>query len=89
MFGVGESDRTGLNSRDLRRLTGYAQPSPSALLEEHYGANLLGMMVAKGQTARLAYISEFIEQAKTSGLVQQAIERAGLPGFKIAPAKPD
>jgi polar amino acid transport system substrate-binding protein len=61
----------------------------SRVLDEHYGANLLGMVVAKGQAARLAYITEFIERAKTSGLVQQAIERAGLPGYKIAPAKTD
>jgi len=61
----------------------------SRVLDEHYGANLLGMVVAKGQAARLAYITEFIEQAKASGLVQQAIERAGLPGYKIAPAKTD
>ena len=61
----------------------------SRVLDEHYGANLLGMVVPKGQAARLAYISEFIEQAKASGLVQQAIERAGLPGYKMAPAKTD
>ena len=59
----------------------------SRVLEEHYGANLVGMVVPKGQTARLAYISEFIEQAKASGFVQQAIDRAGLPGHKVAPAK--
>jgi polar amino acid transport system substrate-binding protein len=59
----------------------------SRVLDEHYGANLLGMVVPKGQAARLAYISEFIEQAKASGLVQQAIERAGLPGYKVASAK--
>jgi polar amino acid transport system substrate-binding protein len=59
----------------------------SRVLEEHYGANLLGMVVLKGQAARLAYISEFVEQAKASGLVQQAIERAGLPGYKVAAAK--
>jgi len=59
--------------------------SGSRVLEEHYGANLLGMVVPKGQTARLAYISEFVEQAKASGLVQQAIERAGLPGHQVAP----
>jgi polar amino acid transport system substrate-binding protein len=59
----------------------------SRVLEEHYGANLLGMVVPKGQAARLAYISEFIEQAKASGLVQQAIDRAGLPGYKVASAK--
>ena len=50
-------------------------------------ANLVGMVVPKGQTARLTYISEFSEQAKASGLVQQAIERAGLPGYKMASAK--
>jgi polar amino acid transport system substrate-binding protein len=59
----------------------------SRVLDEHYGVNLIGMVVAKGQPARLAYITEFIEQAKASGLVQEVIERAGLPGFKIAPAK--
>ena len=41
----------------------------------------------RGRAARLAYISEFIEQAKASGLVQQAIERAGLPGYKVASSK--
>ena len=62
-------------------LLAYSSRLPgSRVLEEHYGANLLGMVVPKGQTERLAYISEFIEQAKASGLVQQAIERAGLPG---------
>jgi hypothetical protein len=45
------------------------------VLDEHYGANLLGMAVPKGQAARLAYISEFIEQAKA------------LPGYKVASAK--
>jgi len=59
----------------------------SRVLEDHYGANLLGMVVAKGQTARLDYLTEFIEQAKASGLVQQAIDRAGLPGHRVASAK--
>jgi polar amino acid transport system substrate-binding protein len=61
----------------------------SRVLDDRYGANLLGMVVSKGQDARLAYISEFIEQAKASGLVQQAIERAGLPGHQVAPAGPN
>jgi len=57
------------------------------VLEEHYGANLVGLVVAKDQVARLAYISEFVEQAKASGLVQQAIDRAGLPGYTVASAR--
>jgi polar amino acid transport system substrate-binding protein len=69
-------------------LLAYAQKLPgSRVLDDHYGANLLGMVVSKGQTARLAYISEFVEQAKASGLVQEAIERAGLPGHKVASTK--
>jgi polar amino acid transport system substrate-binding protein len=69
-------------------LLGYAPKLPgSRVLEEHYGANLVGMVVSKGHAARLAYISEFIEQARSSGLVQQAIERSGLPGHQVAPAK--
>jgi polar amino acid transport system substrate-binding protein len=71
-------------------LLAYSAKLPgSRVLEEHYGANLLGMVVPKGQTERLAYISEFIEQAKASGLVQQAIERAGVPGHRVAPTKTD
>jgi polar amino acid transport system substrate-binding protein len=63
-----------------------AKLAGSRVLDEHYGANLLGMVVPKGRAARLAYISEFIEQAKASGLVRQAIERSGLPGYKVASA---
>ena len=69
-------------------LLAYSAKLPgSRVLEDHYGANLLGMVVPKGQTGRLAYISEFIEQAKASGLVQQAIERAGVPGHRAAPTR--
>jgi polar amino acid transport system substrate-binding protein len=69
-------------------LLAYSSRLPgSRVLDDRYGANLLGMVVSKGQGARLAYISEFIEQAKASGLVQQAIERASLPGHQVAPAK--
>src|SRR6476646_231044 len=71
-------------------LLGYAPKLPgSRVLEEHYGANLVGMVGSRDQTARLAYISEFIEQAKASGSVQQAIERSGLPGYLVAPSKAD
>jgi hypothetical protein len=42
--------------------------------------------VPKDQAARLAYISEFLEAAKASGLVKQAIERAGEHGMEVAPS---
>jgi polar amino acid transport system substrate-binding protein len=58
--------------------------SGARVLDDHYGANLPALVVAKGQDARLAYVSEFIEDAKASGLVQQAIERAGQVGYGLA-----
>jgi polar amino acid transport system substrate-binding protein len=61
----------------------------SRVLDEDYGANLLGIAVSKGHAARLAYISEFVEQAKASGLVQQAIDHVGSPAYKVAHTKMD
>ena len=58
--------------------------SGSRVLADSYGANHPALIVAKGKTARLAYLSEFIEEAKTSGLVQRAIERAGQAGYEMA-----
>jgi polar amino acid transport system substrate-binding protein len=57
----------------------------SRVLEDRYGANRVAMVVPKDQAGRLAYISDFIEEAKASGLVRQAIERAGLRGIQVAP----
>ena len=62
------------------RLTG------SRVLEDRYGFNPVVMAVAKDQAGRLAFISEFIEEAKASGLVQRAIERTGVNGVHVAPA---
>ncbi len=56
------------------------------VLEDRFHATFGAMAVPKGQAGRLAYISEFIEEAKASGLVQQAIERAGVRGVQVAPA---
>jgi hypothetical protein len=42
------------------------------------------IVVAKGQATWLAYINEFVEEAKVLGLVQRAIDRAGLRGVQVA-----
>src|SRR5262245_43877357 len=57
----------------------------SRVLEEAYGVNKTGMAIRKGQPGRLDYISEFIEEAKASGLIQGIIERNGLRGFQVSP----
>jgi polar amino acid transport system substrate-binding protein len=58
----------------------------SRVLEDRYGFNPVVMAVAKDQAGRLAFISEFIEEAKASGLVQRAIEGSGVRGVHVAPA---
>ena len=63
-----------------------AQLPGSRVLEDHYGANINRIAIAKGNTGRLAYVNEFIEDAKASGLVQRAIDRAGPAGARVAPA---
>ncbi len=64
----------------------YATQLPgSQVLEDRYGANAIAIAVPKGQGGWLAYMSEFIEEAKTSGLVQRAIVRAGLRGVQVVP----
>jgi polar amino acid transport system substrate-binding protein len=57
----------------------------SRVLENRYGANRQAIAVPKGEAGRLAYISEFIEEAKASGLEQRAIEHGGLRGVHVAP----
>ena len=56
------------------------------VLDDGYAVILYVAMVPKGQAGRLAYVGEFIEEAKASGLVKQTIERGGLRGVQVAPA---
>jgi polar amino acid transport system substrate-binding protein len=70
------------------QLLHYSAKMPgSRVLEEAYGVNRTGMAIRKGQPERLAYISEFLEEAKASGLIQGVIERDGLRGFQVSPPR--
>jgi polar amino acid transport system substrate-binding protein len=62
-----------------------AQLPGSRVLEDRYGVNHPAVVVAKGKAGRLGYISEFIEEIKASGFVQQAITRSGWRGVRVAP----
>lgn len=62
-----------------------AQLPSSRVLEERFHAAFAAMAVPTGQAARLAYINDFIEEAKSSGLIQQAIQRAGVRGVQALP----
>jgi polar amino acid transport system substrate-binding protein len=55
----------------------------SHVLADGYGINNVGIAIGKEQPGRLAYISEFVEEAKASGLIAGIIARGGLRGFSV------
>jgi polar amino acid transport system substrate-binding protein len=57
----------------------------SRVLDDGFALISYVAMVPKGQAGRLAYVSEFIEEAKSGGLVKRTIEAAGLRGIQVAP----
>jgi polar amino acid transport system substrate-binding protein len=74
----------------------YAAPRPvllalstqlpgSHVIEDAFAAISFAAFVPKGNAAHLAYVSEFLEEAKSSGLVKQFIDQNGLHGLKVAP----
>ncbi len=64
-------------------LTYSTQLPGSQVLEDRYGANVIGMAVRKGQAGWLNYVTEFVAESKVSGLVQQAMERTGTRGIQV------
>jgi polar amino acid transport system substrate-binding protein len=56
----------------------------SRVLEDRYGANRVAMAVRKDEAGRLTYLSEFVNEAKTSGLVQRAIDESGMRGARVS-----
>ncbi len=80
---TGHADASAL---PLPNLIQYSGRLPgSRIVEGRFGVNSVAMAVPKGRTGRLAYVREFLEDAKASGLVQQAIARDALRGVEVAP----
>jgi polar amino acid transport system substrate-binding protein len=85
-FDLLRTGRADAFASNLAVLLTYLPKMPGAIiLEDHYGTNLGSMAVSKDQSGRLAYVREFIEEAKVSGMVQRAIERADQRGLRVAP----
>lgn len=57
----------------------------SRVLDGRPGIDPHAMAIPKGRDPGLAYARQFIQDAKADGLVQAAIERAGLRGVVVAP----
>ena len=57
----------------------------SRVLQDSYQSNLAGIAVQKGHVGLLAYVSEFLDDMKRSGLLQREIDVAGLRGIEVVP----
>ena len=60
-------------------------PGLRLLPDNFYGVEQ-AVIVPKGSTARLAIVKKFIDEARASGLIADAIAKAGLVGVDVAPA---
>jgi polar amino acid transport system substrate-binding protein len=58
----------------------------SRILDDAFLNSSTAVCVPKGRPAALAYVSEFIEEAKASGLVRKALDEMGLTSSQVAPA---
>jgi polar amino acid transport system substrate-binding protein len=68
-------------------LAGLARKIPgSRILDDAFLNSSTAVCVPKGRPAALAYVSDFIEEAKASGLVRRALDEMGLTASQIAPA---
>lgn len=68
-------------------LGGVATKVPgSRILDDAFLNSTTAVCVPKNKPAALAYVSEFIEEAKASGLVRSALDEMGLTSSVIAPA---
>lgn len=59
----------------------------SRVLEGRSGGEETGMAIPKKNDLGAAYVRQFVESAKSEGLVKAAIERAALRGVVVAPLK--
>lgn len=66
-------------------LLGLAERLPGArVLDDRFAAVDLAIALPKGRPAALAYVSDFVEQAKASGAVGRAINTSGIRGVRVA-----
>ncbi len=84
LFSAGKADAFAFPRDQLLDFS--AKLPGSRVLKDRYGINRVAMAVTKGRAGWLAYVSEFAEAAKASGLVQRAIERGARQGFEVSPS---
>ena len=64
-----------------------AQLPGSLVLDDAYDSSLVAIAIQKGRAGWMAYVSDYLNEAKRSGWMRQAIDRAGLRGFDVVTQK--
>jgi polar amino acid transport system substrate-binding protein len=81
---AGELDAYAGNRTRLLEIAA-REPGLRVLNDNFYSVEQ-AIAVAKGNSAGLAIVERFVTEARAKGLIQAAIERAGLKGVDVAPA---
>lgn len=83
LFRNGEADAVALGRESLLSL---AETLPDGrILPDHFHATGTALAVPKGHGEALKLASQFIEEAKASGLIEEIVTRHGMPGSSVAP----
>ncbi len=80
----GKIEGIALSRESLTGLLG--KIAGARILDDAFLNSSTAVCVPKGKPAALAYVSEFIEEAKASGLVRKALDEMGLKSSQVAPA---
>ncbi len=83
MLRAGTADAFALTHDSLPPLA--AGLPGSRILDGGFQQTGIAVAVAKNRPAVLAYVSDFVEDAKASGLVRRALDAAGFPNAAVAP----
>jgi polar amino acid transport system substrate-binding protein len=83
MLGAGKADAFALSRDSLPPFV--ARLPGSRIVEGGFQQTGIAIAVAKGRSRALATVSAFLDQAKRSGFVRRAFDRAGFPNEPVAP----
>jgi polar amino acid transport system substrate-binding protein len=64
-----------------------AEVPGSRILDGHFHTTGIAIAVPKQRPTALAYVTAFINEAKTSGFIRQAFDKAGLQSTSVAPSE--
>lgn len=85
MLAASEIDAFATNRE---RLVAESAPFPNVrVLPDNFFAVPQALIVEKGDPARVAYLNRFLDNLRTTGFLQAAIDRAHLHGVEVAPPR--